>query len=88
MGAAFGPVMILGLYWRRFNAWGAGTAVVAGTLAATLWQFLTGGPGGVWDIAPATLAFVISMVSAAAAALLTPPPAQPVLDLFDRVNAT
>ena len=88
MGAAFGPVMILGLYWRRFNAWGAGTAVVAGTLAATLWQFLTGGPGGVWDIAPATPAFVISMASAAAAALLTPPPAQPVLDLFDRVNAT
>ena len=88
MGAAFGPVMILGLYWRRFNAWGAGTAVVAGTLAATLWQFLSGGPGGVWDIAPATPAFIISMATATAATLLTPPPTQAVLDLFDRVNAT
>ena len=87
MGAAFGPVMILGLYWRRFNAWGAGTAVVIGTLAATLWQVLSGGPGGMWDIAPATPAFVIAMVSAIAATLATPPPSQPVVDLFDRVNA-
>ena len=88
MGAAFGPVMVLGLYWRRFNAWGAGTAVVSGALAATLWQFLSGGPGGMWDIQPATPAFVISMASAVGSTLLTPPPRQPVLDLFDRVNAT
>ena len=87
MGAAFGPVMVLGLYWRRFNAWGAGAAVVTGALAATLWQFLSGGPGGMWDIQPATPAFVISMASSIGATLLTPPPAQPALDLFDRVNA-
>ena len=87
MGAAFGPVMLLGLYWRRFNAWGAGAAVVTGTLAATLWQFLSGGPGGMWDIQPATSAFAISMASAIGTTLLTPPPSQPVLELFDRVNA-
>ena len=87
MGAAFGPVMLLGLYWRRFNAWGAGTAVVVGALAATLWQLLSGGPGGMWDVQPATPAFVISMASAVAATLLTRPPAQPVVELFDRVNA-
>ena len=86
MGAAFGPVMILGLYWRRFNAWGAGTAVVTGTLAATLWQFLSGGPAGMWDIQPATPAFVISMASAIAATRLTPPPSQVVVELFDKVN--
>ena len=87
MGAAFGPVMLLGLYWRRFNAWGAGTAVVIGTLVATLWQFLSGGPGGMWDIQPATPAFVISMASSIGATLLTRPPSRPVVQLFDRVNA-
>ena len=87
MGAAFGPAMILCLYWRRFNSWGALASVVTGTLAATLWQFLSGGPGGIWDIQPATPAFVISMASSIGATLLTPPPAQPALDLFDRVNA-
>ena len=40
-----------------------------------------------WDIAPATPAFVIAMVSAIAATLATPPPSQPVVELFDRVNA-
>ena len=85
MGAAFGPVMLLGLYWRRFNASGAGTAVVTGTLAATLWQFLHGGPSGIWDIQPATPAFVISMVSAIGTTLLTPAPARSVVELFDRV---
>ena len=88
MGAAFGPVMLLGLYWRRFNAWGAGAAIAAGALAATSWQFLSGGPGDMWDIQPATPAFVISMASAIGAALLTPRPAQPVVELFDRVNST
>ncbi len=29
MGAAFGPVTILALYWRRFNFWGALASIVA-----------------------------------------------------------
>ena len=37
MGAAFGPVLILALYWRRFNRWGALTAVVTGTVVSTWW---------------------------------------------------
>ena len=40
MGAAFGPVTILALYWRRFNFWGALTSIVVGTAVATLWWFL------------------------------------------------
>ena len=37
MGAAFGPALILGLYWRRFNRWGALTAVVTGSVVSTWW---------------------------------------------------
>ena len=37
MGAAFGPVLILGLYWRRFNRWGALAAVVTGSVVSTWW---------------------------------------------------
>ena len=36
MGAAFGPITILALYWRRFNFWGATASVVAGTVAASV----------------------------------------------------
>ena len=36
MGAAFGPVTILALYWRRFNFWGAAASIVAGTALASI----------------------------------------------------
>ncbi|MCY4366250.1 MAG: sodium/proline symporter [Chloroflexi bacterium] len=37
MGAAFGPALIMGLYWRRFNRWGALAAVVTGSVVSTWW---------------------------------------------------
>ena len=37
MGAAFGPVLILSLYWRRFNRWGALAAVLTGSAVSTWW---------------------------------------------------
>lgn len=40
MGAAFGPAIIMALYWRRFNFWGALTSVCVGTVVATVWWYL------------------------------------------------
>ena len=40
MGAAFGPVVILALYWRRFNLWGALTAVAGGACVSTFWWLM------------------------------------------------
>ncbi len=40
MGAAFGPALLLALYWRRFNQWGALGAVVAGTVVSTWWWLM------------------------------------------------
>ena len=40
MGAAFGPVLLLALYWRRFNCWGALAAVLAGTVVSTWWWLM------------------------------------------------
>jgi sodium/proline symporter len=36
-GAAFGPSMILALYWKRFNLAGAITGILTGTTVAVLW---------------------------------------------------
>ena len=86
MGAAFGPVTLLALYWRRFNTWGAAASIVAGTAAASAWALLDGGPAGIWDIAPATPGFAIATVSAVVVAGITPPPLASVVRLFDSVN--
>lgn len=40
MGAAFGPVLILALFWRRFNYWGALTSVLSGALISTWWWLM------------------------------------------------
>ena len=88
MGAAFGPVTILALYWRRFNLWGAASSVVAGTAAATAWYVLNGGPADMWDIQPATPGFAIATVVAFAVTLVTAKPPESVVSLFDRVNAS
>ena len=40
MGATFGPVLILALYWRRFNRWGALAAVVSGAVVSTWWWLM------------------------------------------------
>ena len=88
MGATFGPVVILALYWRRFNGWGAAVGMISGALVATLWQFvLSGGPQGVFDVMPATPGFVIATPLAVAATLLTSRPSDEIASVFDDVAA-
>ncbi len=88
MGAAFGPVTILALYWRRFNFYGAVAAIVTGAAVVSVWQFNSGGPGGVLDIGIATApGFIIATTVAIAVTLLTPKPSERVPESFDRVNA-
>ncbi|MCY3611016.1 MAG: sodium/proline symporter [Gemmatimonadetes bacterium] len=87
MGAAFGPVTILALFWRRFNFPGALASIVVGTVVASIWAFSDGGPSGMWDMQPATPGFILASVVAVVVTLVTPPPSREVVDLFDRVNA-
>ncbi len=86
MGAAFGPAIILALYWRRFNFWGALTSIVIGSVVASVWWSSSEGTGGLWDIEPATPGFIIAMPLAAVVTLLTPKPSEEVVGLFDQVN--
>ena len=86
MGAAFGPLTILALYWRRFNYWGALASIVVGTAVSSLWLPLTGGPWGMLDAEPATPGFIAATVAAIAVTIITPPPSQEAVELFDQVN--
>ncbi|MCY4448105.1 MAG: sodium/proline symporter [Chloroflexi bacterium] len=87
MGAAFGPVTILALYWRRFNFWGALASIVAGAGTVTVWQVTSGGPWGVFDMAIATApGFVAAGLAGAAATLLTSQPSTAITEQFDRVK--
>lgn len=83
-GAAFGPVILLSLFWRRFNFPGAVAGIVAGAAVDILWlAFLSG--TGIYEILPG---FIAGTLAAAVTARLTPAPRAEVEALFDRAAAS
>lgn len=87
MGAAFAPVTIMALYWRRFNVQGAVAAMVTGTAAASIWGYASGGPAGIMDLQPAAPGCLTAVLAAAVVTVLTPRPSAATVALFDKVNA-
>ena len=88
MGASFGTAIILALYWRRFNFWGALSSIVAGAAAVSIWHFASGGPWGMFDMQiSAAPGFAAATITAVVVTLLTSPPPDNVTEQFDRVNA-
>ncbi|MGB5833583.1 MAG: sodium/proline symporter PutP [Thiohalocapsa sp.] len=80
-GAAFGPVLLLSLYWRRMNWAGAVAGVVTGGLTVVVWKQLSGGLLDLYEIVPGIVLATIAIVFAS---LATRPPAANVRDGFDR----
>ncbi len=70
-GAAFGPTILLSLYWRRMNTWGALAGIVVGGLTVVVWKQLSGGVFDLYEIVPA---FVASLLAIVVVSLLTPAP--------------
>ena len=58
-GAAFGPVILLSLYWKKMTFAGAAAGVVAGALVDAAWlMFLSS--TGIYEIVPGFLAGLIA----------------------------
>jgi len=83
-GAAFGPVLILSLYWRRMNWAGAVAGVITGGLVVVLWKQLGGGLFDLYEIVPGVLLATAAII---VASLLTAPPPAAVRQGFDRFEA-
>lgn len=78
-GSSFGPVIILSLFWRRFNYAGAVAGVSVGAIVDILWlTFLSG--TGIYELLPG---FIAGFAAAVIATLVTPAPSKEVTDIFD-----
>jgi sodium/proline symporter len=84
-GAAFGPVVLLALFWRRSNQWGALSGMIGGGAMVFIWKFLLRPLGGFWGIYELLPAFVVAIVINVVVSLCTKAPDQDVLSQFDRV---
>ena len=81
-GAAFGPVVLFSLFWRRFNYSGACAGVIGGALVDILW-LLTMSSTGIYELVPG---FIAGGAIAYFVTLATPAPSKEVTDIFDRAN--
>ncbi len=82
-GAAFGPVVILSLFWRRFNYAGACVGVIVGAAVDIIWLFCLSSTG-VYELAPG---FIAGAIAAIVATLATKEPAKEVTDIYDTATA-
>lgn len=84
-GASFGPTVLLALYWRRSNFYGAFAGMLSGGLMVFIWKYLVRPLGGNFDIYELLPAFIVAILLNVIVSLLTQKPSQSVLDDYDRV---
>ncbi len=83
-GAAFGPAIMLSLFWKRFTFEGAVAGIVVGAVADIAWlAFLSS--TGIYEIIPGALC---GLIAAVIASKLSKAPSAEVEALFDKAVAT
>jgi len=82
-GAAFGPAIMLSLFWKRFNFAGAVAGIVVGAVVDALWLIFLKDLG-IYEIIPGT---IVGLIAAVVVTYLTPAPGKDVLELYDRACA-
>ena len=85
-GAAFGPVVLFALFWKRSNKWGALAGMVSGGVMVFVWKFLVRPIGGAWNIYELLPAFLVASIAIVAVSLLTAAPSKEICDEFDAVK--
>ena len=85
-GAAFGPVVLFALFWRRSNKWGAFAGMLSGGVMVFVWKYLIRPIGGIFDIYELLPAFIISCIAIVIVSLLTKAPSEEITKEFDKVK--
>ena len=81
-GAAFGPLIILSLFWRRMTLNGALAGMIVGAVMVILWKNVWGATG-VYEIIPG---FILSFASIIIVSLMDKVPNNEVTDRFDEAE--
>ncbi|MBD5152641.1 MAG: sodium/proline symporter [Oscillibacter sp.] len=85
-GAAFGPVMLFALFWKRSNRQGALAGMVVGGTMVFIWKYLIAPMGGAWAIYELLPAFIAASIAIVAVSLATQKPEVEIEKAFDQVN--
>jgi sodium/proline symporter len=90
-GAAFGPLVLCSLFWRRTNFSGAFAGIIMGALTVIVWDYIPlmggstiGSVTGLYSLLPG---FIISLLAIIIVSLCTKAPSEEILREFDEVKA-
>ena len=79
-GSAFGPVILLSLFWKRFTYKGAIAGIVGGAVVDILWLVYLSGPTGIYEIIPGA---AVALVAAVVVTLIDKKPEDAVVAVFN-----
>lgn len=80
-GAAFGPVIILSLFWKRYTYGGALAGIIAGAVTDILWLIFLSSSTGIYEILPG---FIVGFIVSVIVTLITKAPSEEVIHLFEK----
>ena len=80
-GAAFGPVIMLSLFWKRLNFGGAVAGILTGAIVDIAWLAFLKPVTGLYEIIPG---FILSAIVAVVVSLCTKAPGKDVEELFEK----
>lgn len=85
-GAAFGPVMIFSLFWKRTTKWGALAGMISGGAMVFIWKFIIAKAGGVLAIYELLPAFITASIFIVIVSLLDKKPSNDIVKEFEAIG--
>ena len=87
-GAAFGPVILCALFWKRANKYGAISGMIAGGVTVFVWKFVVRKlcAGTILDIYELLPAFIVGLIVIVVVSLLTPAPSLEITNTYEEVK--
>ncbi len=90
LGAAFGPLVLMSLFWKRCNFQGAVAGIVVGALTVIVWDYIPfiGGAtiGSVTGLYSLVVGFALSLIAIVVVSLCTKAPSAEILQEFEDVK--
>lgn len=82
-GAAFGPVVILSLFWKRMTKLGALGGMICGGITVIIWKNIEGGIFNLYEIVPG---FILSIIVIVVISILDKEPSKEIIEEFEKVK--
>ena len=83
-GGAFGPVIVLSLFWKKLTYKGAVTGMIVGGLTVILWILFLSGPTGVYELIPA---FILGLLACIVVSIIDKKNVAPCEEMFNEAIA-